>query len=94
MDFMPLRLNSSSLTCSICALAAIILQLVAMECQKLHMVDSPILFFKEVEPLLTSVEAIWELSHLMSLVCCKLPYLCLLLNDYIVYKFSVINGSI
>ena len=42
MDFMPLRLNSSSLTCSICALAAIILQLVAMECQKLHMVDSPI----------------------------------------------------
>ena len=24
MDFMPLRLNSSSLTCSICALAAII----------------------------------------------------------------------
>ena len=42
MDFMPLRLNSSSLTCSICALAAIILQLVAMECQKLYMVDSPI----------------------------------------------------
>ena len=42
MDFMPLRLNSSSFTCSICALAAIILQLVAMECQKLHMVDSPI----------------------------------------------------
>ena len=42
MDFMPLRLNSSSLTCSICALAAIILQLVSMECQKLHMVDSPI----------------------------------------------------
>ena len=41
MDFMPLRLNSSSLTCSICALAAIILQLVVMECQKLHMVDSP-----------------------------------------------------
>ena len=39
---MPLRLNSSSLTCSICALAAIILQLVAMECRKLHMVDSPI----------------------------------------------------
>ena len=43
MDFMPLRLNSSSLTCSICALPAIILQLVAMECQKLHMVDSPVL---------------------------------------------------
>ena len=42
MDFMPLRLNSSSLTCSTCALAAIILQLVAMECQKLHMVDLPI----------------------------------------------------
>ena len=42
VDFMSLRLNSSSLTCSICALAAIILQLVAMECQKLHMVDSPI----------------------------------------------------
>ena len=42
MDFMPLRLNSSSLTCSICVLAAIILQLVAMECKKLHMVDSPI----------------------------------------------------
>ena len=42
MDFMPLRLNSSSLTCSICALAAIILQLVATECQKLHMSDSPI----------------------------------------------------
>ena len=42
MDFMPLRLNSSSLTCSICALAAIILQLVAIECQKLYMVDSPI----------------------------------------------------
>ena len=42
MDFMPLRLNSSILTYSICALAAIILQLVAMECQKLHMVDSPI----------------------------------------------------
>ena len=42
MDFMPLRLNSSSLTCSICALAAIILQLVVMECQKLHLVDSPI----------------------------------------------------
>ena len=33
MGFMPLRLNSSSLTCSICVLAAIILQLVAMECQ-------------------------------------------------------------
>ena len=30
-----------TLTCSICTLAAIILQLVAMECQKLHMVDSP-----------------------------------------------------
>ena len=44
MDFMPLRLNSFSLTCSICAMAAIILQLVAMECQKLHMVDSPIVF--------------------------------------------------
>ena len=43
MDFMLLRLNSSSLTCSNCALAAIILQLVAMECQKFHMVDSPIL---------------------------------------------------
>ena len=42
MDFMPLSLNSSSLTCSICALAAIILQLVAIECQKLHIVDSPI----------------------------------------------------
>ena len=42
MDFMSLRLNSSSSTCSICALAAIILQLVAIECQKLHMVDSPI----------------------------------------------------
>ena len=42
MDFMPLRLSSSSLTCSICALAAIILQLVAMECQKFHMVDSPV----------------------------------------------------
>ena len=37
----PLRLKPSSLTCSICALAAIIPQLVAMECQKLHMVDSP-----------------------------------------------------
>ena len=35
MDFMPLRLNSSSLTGSICAL-------VVMECQKLHMVDLPI----------------------------------------------------
>ena len=43
VEFMPLRLNSSSLTCSNCALAAIILQLVAMECQKFHMVDSPIL---------------------------------------------------
>ena len=32
MDFMPLRLNSSSLTYSICALVAIILQFVAMEC--------------------------------------------------------------
>ena len=42
MDFMPLRLNSSSLACSICALAAIILQLVSMECQNLYMVDSPI----------------------------------------------------
>ena len=42
MDFMPLRLNSSGLTCSICAPAAIILQLVAMEYQKLHMVYSPI----------------------------------------------------
>ena len=42
MDLMPLRLNSSSLACSICALAAIILQLVAMECQKHHIVDSPI----------------------------------------------------
>ena len=40
MDFMPLRLNSSTLTCSICALAAIILQLVAMECQTLHIVYS------------------------------------------------------
>ena len=45
MDFMPLRFNSSSLTRSICALAAIILQLVAMECQKLHIVDSPIVEF-------------------------------------------------
>ena len=42
MDFMPLRLNFSSLTCSICVLAAIKLQLVAMECQKLHIVDLPI----------------------------------------------------
>ena len=42
MDFMPLRLNSSSLTCSICALAAIILQLVALECRKLNKVDLPI----------------------------------------------------
>ena len=42
MDFMPFRLNFSSLTCSICALAAIILQLVATKWQKLHMVDSPI----------------------------------------------------
>ena len=42
MDFVSLRLTSSSLTCSICALATIILQLVAMECQKLHMVYSPI----------------------------------------------------
>ena len=42
MDFMPLRLNYSSLTCSICALAAIILQFTAMEFPKLHMVDSPI----------------------------------------------------
>ena len=41
MDFMPLRLNSSTLTCFVCALAAIILQFVAMESQKLHMVDSP-----------------------------------------------------
>ena len=39
---MPLRLNSSSLTSFICALAAIMLQLVTMECQKLHMVDSPV----------------------------------------------------
>ena len=45
MDLMPLRLNSSSLICSICALAAIILQLVATECQTLHMVDSPITDF-------------------------------------------------
>ena len=30
----PLRLNSSSSTCFICALAAIILQLVAMKCQR------------------------------------------------------------
>ena len=43
MDFMPLKLNSFSLTCSICALAAMIVQLVAMKCQKLHMVDLPIL---------------------------------------------------
>ena len=41
VDFLPLRLNYSSLTCSICALASIILQLIAMECQKLYMVDSP-----------------------------------------------------
>ena len=41
MDFMPLRLNSSSLTCSICTLAAIILQLVAIECQNLHVMDLP-----------------------------------------------------
>ena len=49
---MPLRLNSSSLTCSICALAAIIVQLVAMECQKLYMVDSPVLdsFFQRSRP--------------------------------------------
>ena len=45
MDFIPLRLNSSNLTCSICALAAIILQLVAIECQKLHMVDSSMYFY-------------------------------------------------
>ena len=42
MDFMPFRLNSSSLTCSICAMAVIIRQAVAMECQNLHMADSPI----------------------------------------------------
>ena len=46
MDIMPLRMDSSSLICSICALAVIILQLVAMECQKLHTVDSPILASK------------------------------------------------
>ena len=40
MDFMLLRLNSSSFTCSIFALATI-LQLVAIENQKLHMVDLP-----------------------------------------------------
>ena len=34
MDFVPLTLNSSSLTCSFYTLAA-------MECQKFHMVDSP-----------------------------------------------------
>ena len=45
MDFIPLRLNSSNLTCSVCALAAIILQLVAMECQKRHMMDSSIFRF-------------------------------------------------
>ena len=49
MDFMSLRLNSSSLTCSICALAAIILQLIAMERQNLHMVDSPIHYFKAIK---------------------------------------------
>ena len=45
MDFIPLMLNSSSLTWSICtlaAMAAIILHLVAIKCQKLHMEDSPI----------------------------------------------------
>ena len=43
VDFMLLRFNSSSLTCSNRALAAIIPQLVAIECQKFHMVDSAIL---------------------------------------------------
>ena len=57
MDFMPLRLNSSKLTCSICALAAIILQLVVMECQKLHMVDSPLAKF------LPKVAQVIESSH-------------------------------
>ena len=52
---MPLRLNSSSLTCSICALAAIVLQLVAMECQKLQMVDSPILSLKDFSLLCSKV---------------------------------------
>ena len=41
-DFMPLTLKSSSLTCFDFTVAAIILQLVAMECGKLHMVDSPV----------------------------------------------------
>ena len=50
VDFTPLRLNSSSLTCSICAPVAIILQLVAMECQKLHMADSPILDMNSMHP--------------------------------------------
>ena len=39
MDFLFLRLNSCGLTSSICALAAIILQLVTIECRKVHMVD-------------------------------------------------------
>ena len=55
MGFMPLRLNSSSLICSICTLAAIILQLVAMECQKVHMADSPITDFKASVSLWASV---------------------------------------
>ena len=47
MHFMHLTLNSSSVTCSICALGVIILQLVAIECQKLHIVESPVGFVPE-----------------------------------------------
>ena len=45
MDSMTSKLNSYSLICSICALAAIILQLVTMESQKLHIVDWSIGYF-------------------------------------------------
>ena len=51
MDFMNLLLNSSSLTSFICTLVAIILQLVAMENQIIHMVDSPITEFSDIEKL-------------------------------------------
>ena len=53
-----------------------------------------ILCFTSVGPLLTSTEAIWECSHLMSLVYYQLPCQYARSCDYIVQKFSTINDSI
>ena len=86
MNFLPLRLNSSSVSCSICALAVIILQLVAIETQKLHMVDWPITYGGPIRLLtMTLIRLYLAPSNLVT-------FYLLLLDTFWQQNFSKINS--